>query len=92
MATTSTTRSRRWIGLSLAAGAALVMVGCETPRVDQYRANPTPRLDTPAWTHDEIANRAAISNDLTLRRFNSDLLRIFHLDRPVHLTPGPRTW
>lgn len=73
-------------GVILATGSVLALAalaslgGC---------ANLTPELDTLSQRPADIDNRIAITDDTNLRMLNQDLGRMFLLDRPTRLTPGP---
>lgn len=61
-----------------------VGAGCST--ATQYRLNPTPNVDTAAFTKDMVSNRLAITIDTNLRQLNEDMGRLWLLDRPTRLT------
>lgn len=72
-----------------AAGACLVGCSAQQSRLNEYRANPTPDVDTLNQRHDDIDNRLTVTNDTNFRMMNSDIGRVLLLDRPSRLTPEP---
>lgn len=75
-----------------AAGLLVIALGACSPqkqRLDAYRGNPTPELDTLSKTHDNIDNRLTITSDSNLRMLNEDIGRALLLDRPSRLSPVP---
>lgn len=77
-------------GLGATALLALCASGCSKGgRVDAYRLDPTPNVDTMSETPDEIANKTTATFDTNFRELNEDLGRLLYLDRPSRLTPKP---
>ncbi|MBL0927954.1 MAG: hypothetical protein IBJ11_09945 [Phycisphaerales bacterium] len=90
-------RQRRTIAVRFAmlaaAGAFAVAGGCSKDnRADSWRWNPSPAEMTLQQRDEDIANRIAVTNDENLRQFNSDLGRLFLLDRPSRMSPEPSPW
>lgn len=81
---------RKLVLILALAACAFAAVGCS--RVDRYRNNLTPEVDTLSMTHDEIENRSAIMRDQNFSQINSDLQRFWFFDRPSRLTPHPVAW
>ncbi len=82
--------SRSVIAVALVAGvAASLLGGCSNGRVNKYRMNPTPELDTMGETRAEMDNRMTVTNDTNARSFNRDVGYLFLQDRPSRLTPRP---
>jgi outer membrane murein-binding lipoprotein Lpp len=70
--------------------ASLVAGGCSKGgRVDGYRLNPTPNVDTLSESPDEIANKTTATFDTNFRALTEDTARALFLDRPSRLTPKP---
>ena len=80
--------------LSFTALAGLVALGgCASnparEQLSEIRGNPTPELDTPTQTRDDIDNQLTVTFDTNLRSLNRDLGVLFLLDRPSRLSPYP---
>lgn len=83
---------RSLVGVLALGGAALlvgVSGGCESSRVDEVRADPTPDLETLYQSQDEIDNALTRTFDEDGRMFWQDLGRVFYVDRPSRLTREP---
>lgn len=67
----------------------VTMVGCETSRYEQVKADPTPNLDTLYQRPEDIDNSVTTTFDENGRMFWQDLGRAFYWDRPSRLTREP---
>ena len=86
-------RTSALLALTCLAGLAFIG-GCSsaTPAEEQLseiRSVPSPNLDSPTRTRDEIDNKLTVTNDTNLRSLNRDLGVFFLLDRPSRLSPYP---
>lgn len=84
-----TTRScRRFVTIAAMAGAGLAMLGgCS--KADQFRANPTPVLQSTYQTNGQQNNRLTVTSDSNFRMLTEDLSRAMYLDKPSSLSPRP---
>ncbi|MGP1310370.1 MAG: hypothetical protein ACTS27_09255 [Phycisphaerales bacterium] len=73
-------------GVLLATGSVLTLAALATLG---GCADISPEVDTLSQRPADVNNRIAITNDTNLRMLNQDLGRLFLLDRPSRLTPGP---
>ncbi|MEM9082826.1 MAG: hypothetical protein AAGB34_04455 [Planctomycetota bacterium] len=82
----------RIIAISLTLLApAFALTGCNygDSELAQFRRQPTPQLMSTAETKWQIQNRETVVADTDLRAFHNDAARLFHLEKPSSLQPGP---
>ena len=80
-------RGKIVVGVSGVMVAVAALSGCT--RVDRYRMNPSPGIDTRAQSSDEIDNSLTIINDTNFRYFWNDMGRLWLMDSRSMLDPGP---
>ncbi|MEM8835825.1 MAG: hypothetical protein AAGD00_08395 [Planctomycetota bacterium] len=92
MGSSKTTRScRRFVTVAAVAGAGLASLGgCS--KADQFRANPTPVLQSTTQTNGQQNNRLTITADSNFRMMTEDLSRVMLLDKPSSLSPRPNPY
>lgn len=79
---------------ALAGAVALPAIGCSARTrhagdLSAVRSDPTPALDTRSKRAVDQGNNWAVVHDTNSRMIPEDIARLFSIDRPSRLAPGP---
>lgn len=87
-------RRRAAVRIALLALPCLAAIGCseQGSRLAEYRADPSPELDTLHQRHDDIDNAMTITTDTNLRNMNQAIGRVLLLNRPTRLMREPKPY